>query len=164
MKLPSSALLLLWLVGGCATVAQRPDVRLEGLPEQLAGATVTRVERFAGEEMYNYMNGAAATYLEQGPVWLVVGEVELSGIRSQVEVYELATPGHAAAIYGAFAAGGTGEAVAVGEAGTLWPSVEPETIFRRGRYFVRVMSYAGDAVTGKRVATAVATGLDRLLN
>ena len=163
MKLPSSALLLVWLVVGCATVAPRPDVQLERLPEHLDGATVTRVERFAGEEMYNYMNGAAVTYLEQGPVWLVVGEVALSGVRSQVEVYDLGTPGHAAAIYTAFAAGGTGEALAVGEAGTLWPSVEPEAIFWRGRHFVRVMSYAGDAVTGKRVATAVATRLDRLL-
>lgn len=137
---------------------------MERLSEALAGATVTKVERFAGEEMYNYMDGAAVTYLEHGPVWLTVAEVQYAGIRSQVEVYDLGTPAQATAIYATFAAGGNGEKLVVGEAGTLWPSVEPEAIFRQGRFFVRTMTYAGDAATGKRVVTEVATGLRQLLD
>ncbi len=161
-----SSLLAMWclLSVGCATVAPPRGVQPERLSTVLPGAAVAKVERFAGEEMYNYMDGAAVTYLEHGPVWLTVAEVQYAGIRSQAEVYELGTFAQAAAVYATFAAGGNGEKLAVGEAGTLWPSVEPEAIFHQGRYFVRTMTYAGDAGTGKRVVTEVAAGLRQLLD
>jgi hypothetical protein len=133
------------------------------LPSVLPGAEVANVERFEGEELYNYMNGAAATYLEHGKVRMVSADVTLDGVASKVELYTMVSADAATKVYAAFAASDGGEELICGVAGTLWPSSEPEAIFHRQERFVRVMTYARDAATGKRVATKVALGIDRLL-
>jgi hypothetical protein len=133
------------------------------LPVYLPGAKVDKVESYLGEEMYNYMNGAAATYLGHGRVQLTAADVELDGVSSKVELFTLSSPQAARRVYAEFAKSEGGQALACGVAGCLWPSTEPEAIFHRGPHFVRVMTYAADAPTGKRVATAVARAMDQLL-
>jgi hypothetical protein len=164
MNLRSSLLLVAAVCTSCALLpssSSSPD--LAKLSSHLAGAVVSNVEAFQGEEMYNYMDGAAVTYLEHGRVQLTAADVQLDGISSKVELYTLASPEAAGSVYSAFAKSEGGEALACGVAGTLWPSTEPEAIFRRGCHFVRVMTYAADVATGKRVATAVAKAVDGLL-
>jgi len=164
MKSLSSLLVVLTLVcTSCALLRRDSGPELARLPRFLPEAKVSNVEGFAGEELYNYMNGAAATYLENGRVEMQAADVDVGGVSSKVELYTMASADVAQKIYTAFAKGAGGEAVAVGQAGTLWPSTEPEGIFHLGPHFVRVMTYAADAATGKRVASQVMVGVGRLL-
>ena len=165
MKSPSSLLVVLLLAcSSCALLRRDSGPALSGLPAFLPEAKVSHVESFAGEELYNYMNGAAATYLEDGPVRMTAGDVEFAGVSSKVELYTMVSAAAAQRIYGAFAESPGGEFVAVAQGGTLWPSKEPEGIFLLGPHFVRVMTYAADAATGKRVASQVMVGVGRLLS
>lgn len=107
-------------------------------------------EEYRGERLYDYMDGAAVTYLEHHFLALAAGDAFRGADQAKVELYELASPADATLLYTELTAS-PGTAFAAGEAGCTWAGFEPEALFRRGRYLVRLLGYAKDRDAATRL-------------
>ena len=119
-------------------------------------------DAYAGERLYDYMNGAAVTYLERNFRTMVACDVFEGETQAKIEVYEMASAEDAVAVYSDLTGSG-GEPLGVGAVGCVWQGFEPEGVFRSGRFFVRVLAYAKDAETGTALVRKVATALAQQL-
>ena len=119
-------------------------------------------EEYRGERLYDYMNGAAVTYLEHRFRTLAACDVYAGSTQAKVELFGMGSEADAAAVFDEFKSLG-GSRLAVGQQSRYWPGIEPETIFRRGAHFVRLLVYAEDAALARKLAERVASGIDRVL-
>lgn len=139
-----------------------PVAILHDLSGSLPGCRVDAVEEYPGERLYDYMNGAAVTYFERKFRTLATGDVFRGSAQAKIELYEMTAAGDAQQLYAEFASSGDAE-LSAGQAGCCWQGFEPEGIFHRGRFFVRVIAYAKDPAAGKQLLADVAKGVDALL-
>ena len=159
--LPLGAALALTLCG-CRTMppaASTPAAVLAATARATPALRFGPVEEFPGERLYNYMNGAAVTYLEHHLRTLAAGDVFRGADQAKIELYELASPADATRLYTALTAS-PGTAFAAGEAGCTWAGFEPEALFRRDRFLVRLLGYAKDRNAAASLLAEIAAALD----
>jgi hypothetical protein len=108
------------------------------------------------------MDGAAVTYLEHHCRALAAGDVFRSADQAKIELYEMASPDDARRLYAQLTAS-PGTAFAAGEAGCTWAGFEPEALFRRERFLVRLLGYAQDRAAAASLLVETATALDAQL-
>jgi len=143
-------------------VDSAPTAILKTVGDALIGCRVESVEEYPGERLYDYMNGAAVTYLERHFRTMAACDVFRASEQAKIELYEMASAQDAQELYTELA--GSGEAgLGAGQAGCYWAGFEPEGIFHRSRFFVRVLAYAKDVNAGKKLIADVAKGLDAQL-
>lgn len=118
-----------------------------------------QVEEYPGERLYDFMDGAAVTYLEHHCRTLAAAAVFRGADQAKIELYELASPADAMALY-AELTGSPGTPFAAGEAGCCWAGFEPEVLFRRGRFLVRLLGYARDREAAMELLAKVAAAID----
>lgn len=135
---------------------------LRATGRRLPGMRVDGFEQYRGEHLYDYMNGAADAYLAHHFRVLAACDVHAGSTQAKVELFEMRSEGDAAAVFAEFKSL-DGRQFAVGSESRYWPGIEPETIFRRGVYFVRLLVYAGDAAVAEKLAETIASGIDLAL-
>ena len=126
------------------------------------GLRLAPVEEYPGEHLYDFMNGAAVTYLEHHCRTLTAASAFRGSDQAKIELYDLATAADAQALY-AELTGKPGTPFAAGEAGCLWEGFEPEALFHRGRFLVRLLGYAKHRDTATALLTEIAAALDAQL-
>ena len=150
--------------GPAGSGAASPSVQTicSSIPASLPGGTVSGIEEYPGDRLYDYMNGAAVTYFEYGFKTLGACEVDGGAVKAKVELYQMDSAENAQRVYAAFA-GSPGKVLKAGLAGQYWHGFEPEGIFHRGRHFVRVLTYATGADQAVAFLGKVAAALDERL-
>jgi len=121
-----------------------------------------RTEEYRGERLYDFMDGAAVTYLDHHCRTLAAADVFRGQDQAKIELYELASAADSAALY-AELTGSPGTPFAAGEAGCIWAGFEPEALFRRGRFLVRLLGYAKDREAAAALLADVAAAIDAQL-
>jgi len=146
--------------GGQAATATPAVAALRSAARSLPGLRFDSFQEYAGERLYDYMDGAAVTYLDHHVRVLAACDVFRGQTQAMVEVYDMSSASDAAAVFQEFS-GSSGQRLEVGEAGCYWLGSGPEGIFHRGRFFVRVLAFAADADLALALIREVAAGLDR---
>ncbi len=162
----AAGLLLVALSGawGCRSLSGRvtsplADVVQDALGD-LPGVSHDHVEVFEGEQLYDYMNGAAVTYLERDFRRMIACDVYEQSVQAKVELFEMGAAQSAGAVFSELSSAG-GEPLAVGEGGRYWSGGESEGVFLRGAFIVRILVYAEEATTAAALTKKVAAALDR---
>jgi hypothetical protein len=138
--------------GSPLDVLRAADARLP----QLAFADLCA---YPGGRLYAYMNGAAELYYERNFRCLGAAETKWRSTEAVVELYRVASPRDARALFDDHD-DGRGKGLAAGAAGTAWTAKELEGIFWRGPYFCRIITYGNDAEARELLRT-LATAVDR---
>ena len=150
-------------LGACRTVPgpalTPPAAVLAATAAAAPGLRFGPVEEFPGERLYDYMDGAAVTYLEHHLRTLAACDVFRGADQAKIELYELASAADATRLYAGLTAA-AGAPFAAGEAGCTWAGFEPEALFRRDRFLVRLLGYAKDRDAAARLLAEIATALD----
>ena len=149
---------------GCRHNAASPQAILR---KGLAGAENLKIrstEQYRGQELYNYMNGAAETYYERGFRVLGVAELERGDTHALVELYQLGIPANATALFASYR-DKAAKPLDAGTEGCYWPSQEIEGLFHRGPFFCRVYVYAPAGPPGRggpalKLLNDIASGVD----
>ncbi len=134
------ALLALLLPAAAAAQTRPADPALAGLAPEMAGWALTEAPRsFFPDNLFEYIDGAAESYLSYDFRELLVVDLEKKGPDATltVEIYDMGVPLNA---FGIFAAERYPEntPVALGELGY----VEGETLnFLAGRYYVKMLAF-----------------------
>jgi hypothetical protein len=121
------------------------------------------VQVYEGERLYDFMNGAAVTYLEHHFRTLAAADVFRGEDQAKIELYELATASDCERLYAEFSASSRTHFPA-GEAGSFWAGFEPEALFRRGPFLVRLLGYAKDRDAAASLLAEVAEAVDRQIH
>ncbi|MBN2451690.1 MAG: hypothetical protein JXR77_14975 [Lentisphaeria bacterium] len=159
------------LAWGCRSRAPTPEGGTGSVPRRVLEALHSSppselvfegIEEYVGERLYDYMNGAAATYLECGFAVMAACDVLRGADRARVEVYEMSAEETATALY-AESAAGSERVLEAGEAGCYWSGFEPEGLFRHGRFLVRVYGYPAAEGEGPALVARVAAAVDGAL-
>lgn len=148
--------------GGCRTVPERPrapDLILAVAAQSVPGVRLGTIQTYAGERLYDFMDGAAVTYMEHNFHVLAAADTYRGADLAKIELYEMATAGDCERLYSQFAAA-PGAPFAAGEAGCSWAGFEPEVLFRRGPYLVRLLGYCEDRDAAARLLRDLAAAID----
>jgi len=116
-------------------------------------------QTYAGERLYDFMDGAAVTYLEHHARILAAADVFRGADQAKIELYEMASPDDSTRLYAELAASAK-TAFPAGEAGCTWAGFEPEALFRRGPYLVRLLGYARDREAAASLLAEIGKALD----
>ena len=130
--------------------------RFSASPSQLS---LEGIQEYPGERLFDYMNGAATTFLDHGFQTMVSCDAIRGSTQAKIELYEMITLAAARAVYAELCAG-EGDVLAAGEEGCFWAGFEPQGIFRRGRLVAQIYAYAEEAEQGKGMVLEVAALLD----
>ena len=148
--------------GSSRDVAAGVTTILQSVGRACPGLRFGGLEEFRGERLYDYMNGAAVTYFEHHFRVMAACDVYDGSIQAKVELFEMGSAADSQAVFGEFESLG-GRKLAVGQDSRYWPGIEPETILRRGPYFVRLLVYAQDPAAAEKLAEKTASAIDREL-
>lgn len=165
--LPSILVATVLLGGGsgCRTTAKAvasPAAVLTATAQANPALRFGPTQTYAGEQLYDFMDGAAVTYLEHHVRVLAAADVFRGEDQAKIELYEMASPDDSARLYAELAASSK-VAFAAGEQGCTWAGFEPEALFRRGPYLVRLLGYAKDAGAAASLLVEVGVAIDSSL-
>jgi len=152
------------LAVGCRHNAASPRAILR---KGLAGTEnleIRGTKEYRGQELYNYMNGAAETYYMHGFLVLGIAELERGETRALVELYQLEAPANATALFASYR-DKAAKPLDAGTEGIYWPAQEIEGLFHRGPFFCRVYVYAPASPPGRgapalKLLNDIASGVD----
>ena len=133
---------VVFLAGGVVPAGVPADLA-ELLPKPTDWTKTEEVQRFKPESLFEYINGAAESYIGYEFRELVVGQYQVKNGKATMtaEIYDLATPRNAFGIYGSerFA---ESRFLPIGVQGYL----EDGTLnFLAGRYYVKLLCFEGGA-------------------
>ena len=142
----------------CPAAAEPADI-LAATAAATPGLRFGVVRTYTGEGLYEFMDGAAVTYLEHHFRTLAATDVFRGADQAKIELYSMAAAADAATLYGELT-GSPGTPFAAGEVGCFWAGFEPEALFRRGRFLVRLLGYAKERDAAASLLAEVAAALD----
>lgn len=119
-----------------------------------------KITLFPGEQLYDYMNGAAVTYLEQGFRVLGACDVFQNATQAKIELFQMASQEDAEAVFEEFAMGTGGIEFGPGGGGKYWSGTDSEGIFQDGPFFVRIMVYSKSPETAALLAEKIGRAVD----
>ncbi|MFP4056237.1 MAG: DUF6599 family protein [Candidatus Brocadiia bacterium] len=171
MKSPSStrlaaplALSALLLAGGCGLWRPSPPSPvevLEATAARLPEVAIAKVREHTGRRLYDYMDGAAETYFAHGFRSLGTADAKWRNTEAVIEVFRLATPDDAKALFDQKNHGADRELPA-GAASAAWKAKELEGIFHRGPFFCTIMIYGNDQ-EAQQLLDTLAAALDQTI-
>jgi hypothetical protein len=121
--------------------------------------TFINLASYAGARLFDYMDGAAETYFQHGFRTLGVADTKWRRTQAKVEVFQLATPADAKALFDE-RNDGKGRELPAGLASASWEAREIEGIFYRGSYVCQFMIYGNDKEAHQLLDT-LAAALDQ---
>ncbi len=146
------------LPAACGGRASVPDESLLAAGKVIAGCASAEAPRsFAGDDLYQMIDGAAPRFLDKGFLWAVAGAYDCASGRVAVEIYRMSAPAGARAVFDEQA--GAGQAIGVGEASRLASGFLE---FVRGSFYVTITGFQPGAQAQSDIA-AVARAVESRL-
>ncbi len=145
-------LVLLVVLVACAPTAVTDFPEIEGW------SLVTAVSSYDSESLWEFINGAADTFLQYGFQGLETAELSRDGIRVAIGIYDMGSALNAYGIYRTELPDGA-EALAVGAQAIVAPPYQ--ALMAKDRFYVKVDVYDGamDAAAGRAVLETIAASL-----
>jgi len=157
-------LLLLAVLAGClgspriSSGPSSPVGILKAANGRLTHMQFEKLATFSSGRLYDYMDGAAEGYFKHNFQTLGTADAKFRNTQAKAEVFLLAAPDDAKALFTELN-DGKGKELPAGLASASWEARELEGIFYRGPYFCRLMIYGNDK-EAHQLLDALAAAID----